>query len=85
MESFNENWKALDINTFLPRVDIQIESSHLIFFENQMTGFYIKCNTGLKWLKSPLQELPKYSQELMKLPSSVHIYLMESIKFLMST
>ena len=55
MESFNENWKALDINTFLPRVDIQIESSHLIFSENQMTDFYIKCNTGLKWLKSPFQ------------------------------
>ena len=28
----------------------QIETSHLICTANQLTGFYMKCNTGLKWV-----------------------------------
>ena len=28
-----------------------IETSHLIHAANQMTDFYMKCNTGLKWVK----------------------------------
>ena len=31
-----------------------IEPSHLICSANQMTGFYMKCNTGLKWVKRRL-------------------------------
>ena len=34
---------------FIPSVAFHIETSHLICRANQMTGFYIKCNTGLKW------------------------------------
>ena len=34
----------------LPSVAFHIETSHLIFLPNQMTGFYMKCNTGLKWV-----------------------------------
>ena len=32
-------------------VAFNIGFSHLICSGNQMTGFYIKCNTGLKWIK----------------------------------
>ena len=31
-----------DLNSFQPSVAFDIETS-------QMTGFYIKCNTGMKW------------------------------------
>ena len=29
-----------------------IETSHLICSVNEVTGFYMKCNTGLKWVKN---------------------------------
>ena len=32
-----------------------IETSHLIYNVKQMTGFYMKRNTGLKWLKETLK------------------------------
>ena len=38
------------VNPFQPSVAFHIETSHLICNANQMTGFYIECNTGLKWL-----------------------------------
>ena len=31
-------------NSFQPSITFHIENSHLIFSENQMTGFYMKCN-----------------------------------------
>ena len=37
------------IDTFQPSVTFHIDTSHLISNANQMTDFYIKCNTGLKW------------------------------------
>ena len=33
---------------FQPNVAFHIETSHLICSANQITGFYMKCNTGLK-------------------------------------
>ena len=39
------------INPFQPSVAFHIEISHLIFNENQVTDFYMECNTGLKWVK----------------------------------
>ena len=42
--------KILSINQLQPRVAFHIVTSHLTCSANQMTGFYIKCNTGLKWL-----------------------------------
>ena len=39
------------INPFQPSVAFHIETCHLICSANQMTGLYIKCNTGLKWTK----------------------------------
>ena len=38
------------VNPFQPSVAFHIETSHLISKANQMTGFYVKCNTGLKWV-----------------------------------
>ena len=34
---------------FQPSVAFHIETRHLICTANQMTGFYMKCNTGLEW------------------------------------
>ena len=34
---------------FQPSFTFHIETSHLIYATNQMTGFYMKCNNGLKW------------------------------------
>ena len=39
---------AFDIET---SVAFHVETSHLICTSNQMTGFYMKCNTRLKWIK----------------------------------
>ena len=42
--------RILDYNLFQPSVAIQVKTSHLICSANQMTGFYVKCNIGLKWV-----------------------------------
>ena len=39
-------------NPFQPSVAFHIETSHLICTANQMTGFYLECKTGLKWVNS---------------------------------
>ena len=41
--------------TNLHSIAFYIETSHLFCFAKQMTGFYMKRNTGLKWVKSNLQ------------------------------
>ena len=33
-------------------VAFHIETGHLIYTANQMTGFYMKCNSGLEWVNS---------------------------------
>ena len=33
-------------------VAFHTETSHLIYTANKMTGFYIKCNSGLRWVNS---------------------------------
>ena len=38
------------VNKFQTSVALRIETSHLICIANQMTGFYIKCNTDLRWV-----------------------------------
>ena len=38
------------ISPFEPSVASDIETSHLIWNANQMTVFYIRCNTRLKWV-----------------------------------
>ena len=39
------------INLFQPSVAFHKENSNLICIANQNTGFYMKSNVGLKWLK----------------------------------
>ena len=39
------------LNQFQSSVAFHIETSHLICSANQMNGFYIKCNTWMKWVK----------------------------------
>ena len=39
------------INPFQPSVAFHIETSRLFCSAKQMTGSYMKCNTGLKWVK----------------------------------
>ena len=43
---------AAHINPFQPSDAFHIDTSHLICTLNQMTGFYMKYNTGLKWVYS---------------------------------
>ena len=38
------------VNPFQPSVAFHIETSHLFCRAKQITGFYMKCNTGLKWV-----------------------------------
>ena len=40
------------VDSFHPSVALHIKTSRLICIANQMTGFYMKCNAGLKWLKT---------------------------------
>ena len=39
-------------NPSQPSVVFHIQTNHLIYTGNQMTGFYMKCNSGLKWVNS---------------------------------
>ena len=39
------------MNPFESSVAFHLEISHLICSANQITGFYTKYNTGLKWFK----------------------------------
>ena len=41
----------LYFDPFQFRVAFHTDTSHLVFTTNQMTGFKMKCNTWLKWVK----------------------------------
>ena len=40
----------LFFNSFQPSVTFRLETSHLFYAAKQMTGFYTKRSTGLKWV-----------------------------------
>ena len=42
--------KHIDFTPFHFSIAFHIETSHLICKANQMTGFYMKYKTGLKWV-----------------------------------
>ena len=42
---------SYEVNPFQLSVPFHIETSHLLYFENQMTGFYMKRNAVLNWVK----------------------------------
>ena len=56
----------------MPSVAFHIETSHLVCSANQMTGFYIKCNNGLKrvepiwktWIKPLIKPAALFSAPL---------------------
>ena len=43
--------RNIDLNPFQSSVAFHIETSHSTCTANQMTGFYMKCNTGLKCIE----------------------------------
>ena len=43
----------IQVKTLQASVAFHIEPSHLICTANQMTGFYMKYDTGLKWINVP--------------------------------
>ena len=45
------------LNPFKASVVFHTDISHLICFANQMTGFYMKCNNGLKLVNNILSYL----------------------------
>ena len=50
-------YEGLSDTTFLTRFTFQIETSHFICTANQMTGFYLKYSTGLKWVHTSVPSL----------------------------
>ena len=40
----------MEVNPFQPSVAFHIETSHLFCSAKQTTGFYMECNTRLKWV-----------------------------------
>ena len=48
---FTTDVSRLSFNLFQPSVAFHIETSHLFCRVKKMTGFYIKRNAGLKWVK----------------------------------
>ena len=60
--------KPKEFNPFHPSVTFDAETSHLICIADQMIGFYMKCNTGLKWVKQTefLNLLLPFSKSLLQ-------------------
>ena len=56
-------------NPCQPGVAFHMETSHLLCREKQMTRFYMKHNTGLKWVKHTilLQSISNTTASLMRL------------------
>ena len=46
----------MSINLSQSSVAFYRETSHLLCIANQMTGFCMKCNTRLEWIKEPLNK-----------------------------
>ena len=44
-------------NPFQPSFAFHIETSHLVCTTNQVTGFYMKCNTGLQWVNVSVRDM----------------------------
>ena len=58
------------INPFQPSVAFHMETSYLICTANQMTGFHMKCNTGLKLVKRHWSGCSKIKQILYLTPKT---------------
>ena len=51
----DSNFEMVEINLFQSSVAFHIETSHLFCSAKQMTGFYMKPTTGLKWINIELE------------------------------
>ena len=45
------NFMYIQYNPFQTSIAFRVETSHLVCSENELTGFYIECNTGQKWVE----------------------------------
>ena len=54
-------------NPYQPSVAFHEETNHLICTENQMAGFYMKCNIGQKWVKVANILIMAMSRKFLKL------------------
>ena len=52
------------LNPFQPNVAFHVETSHLFCPANQVNGFYMECNTGLKWVKDTLIHMWNWARML---------------------
>ena len=55
------------INPFKPSVAFHIETSNLISLQIKMIVFYMKCNTGLKWVNTVFQWKNLYNLNFTKM------------------
>ena len=52
IKNFNPQGQIMELfNPFQPNVGFHVETSQLFCSANQMTGFNMKCSTGLNWVK----------------------------------
>ena len=49
--SFDWVFPVYHINSFEPSIVFYVEPSYLLCWAKKVTGFYVKHNTGLKWVK----------------------------------
>ena len=45
-----------DLNSIQPCIALHLETSHLLWTAEELTGFYMKCNTGLKWVNTSIDQ-----------------------------
>ena len=67
------NTRRLRVNPFQLSIAFHIETNHLFSRAKQITGFYMKSNAGLKWVKdvkigyfSDYMRLPCYTSKLIR-------------------
>ena len=65
LKFLNKRFRSSGLTPFQLNVVFDIETSHLICIANKMTSFYIKCNTGLKWVQKAFMQHDWYHSALL--------------------
>ena len=76
-ESYFHKLYLILFNQFRPSVVPYIENSHLFCSAKQTTSFYMKCNTGLKWVPTPFSQFKLNKAKIYKnkdLPFSMKVW-----------
>ena len=76
----NRNHNDLVINPFQPSVAFLVETRHLICNTNQVTGFCMKCNTGLKWVNICTAQKMKFFVNSF-IPNAPFLYPLKTVTF----